>query len=121
MQTRHKYIKSRHTPGSACADWPGSETANGWLLTQGAKAVNRKGRARGFRPALLDLGVEDHFFVRLELVRWGCGDGASAADIRLLAGHWIDLACDHAEELMILAQQLADLVAELLADRAREQ
>jgi hypothetical protein len=23
----------------------------------------------------------------------GCGDGASAADIRLLAGHWIDLAC----------------------------
>src|SRR6476619_3888744 len=28
---------------------------------------------------------------------------------------------DHAEELMILAQQLADLVAELFADRAREQ
>jgi hypothetical protein len=29
--------------------------------------------------------------------------------------------CHHAEELMILAQQLADLIAELFADRAREQ
>jgi hypothetical protein len=35
----------------------------------------------------------------------------------------VDLATlpHHAEELMILAQQLADLVAELFADRAREQ